>query len=413
MQNRGTGVRNKSNRRKGRYKIRGRFFIFLAIFLAVIVGCIWGIVALVQGLSGPSDAAVTLGMLEDAVKMEALLLRDETVVSESSYVSISYKVSDNQLVSAGDEIVEVYEGGYSQSYVQELEQVRQNIMKYQQETILKNIINEDLQVYDEKIQSKSNELKALTRGETAGKVVDMERELRNLMTQRQDYLKTTQAALADAQLTEYYEKEKTLQENINAWRKVVTSPIDGRISFYFDGFENFLSLTTLPDLTATDVQSMIKSTTAPTPAKGDIPVKNLFRVVNPNHWYVLLSAKDWGIAVGQGCEISFSGYEGTNYMATVSSIVDDGDRDLVVLEVNEDMGSLLNARHVTVVIGGKVEGMVVPLGALVDSNGQNGVYLADGRTFVAVNVLGKDGYDALVESITPGELEAGMRVKVK
>lgn len=45
---------------------------------------------------------------------------------------------------------------------------------------------------------------------------------------------------------------------------------------------------------------------------------------------------------------------------------------MVVLEMNEDIGPLINARKLTAVIGGRVEGMRVPLSAVSVSGEQQG-----------------------------------------
>lgn len=415
MQNRGTGMRQPmAGKRKTRYRVKGRFFIFLALFVAVIVGIGFGISALVGLLAGPGDTLVTLGMLEDEKKLSAILLRDEQIVSKDNYVSISYSASENQNVKAGDEILDIYEIGYTQTLIQNLEQIRQSIMSYQQENILKNIINEDLQEYDNRIQEKSAAIRAVTRGEEKAKLVDLERELRNLMSTRQDYLKRTQAVMEDSQLSRLYEQEKQEVEKINAYRNTLTSPRDGRVSFYFDGYEHFLNIDSLPDITASKAQELIRSTSAPATSNSTIPTKNLFRTVDPNRWYTLLVTKDWGIAVGQTCELRFSGYEDMIFTAEVTNIENEDGRELVVLEIREDIGPLLNTRHVTAVIGGRIEGMVVPLSALKENNGRRGVYLSDGQTFVPVNVVGKDFRDALVMPENEGDLVPGVtRVKTK
>ena len=84
---------------------------------------------------------------------------------------------------------------------------------------------------------------------------------------------------------------------------------------------------------------------------------------------------------------------------------------LVVLQMNEDVSPLINARKVRAVIGGRVEGMMVPLSALRTENSQQGVYLADDNTFVPVRVAGQDSKNALVMPLEEGTLTRGDRIR--
>ena len=84
---------------------------------------------------------------------------------------------------------------------------------------------------------------------------------------------------------------------------------------------------------------------------------------------------------------------------------------MVLLEMSEDVSPLINARKLTAVIGGRVEGMMVPLSSLKTQGGQQGVYRADTNAFVPVRVVGQDNKHALIMPLENGALAAGVKIR--
>ena len=141
--------------------------------------------------------------------------------------------------------------------------------------------------------------------------------------------------------------------------------------------------------------------------------QNLYRLVQPNEWYVVFTTKasTWKIGIGETCALYFRSYEDITYNATVRQLSGTGDELVVILEMSEDVSPLLNARKLTAVIGGRVEGMMVPLSALKTEGSQQGVYLMDSNTFVPVRVVGQDSKHALIMPLEDGALTSGTRIR--
>ena len=141
--------------------------------------------------------------------------------------------------------------------------------------------------------------------------------------------------------------------------------------------------------------------------------QNLYRLVQPNEWYVVFTTKasTWKIGIGETCALYFRSYEDITYNATVRQLSGTGDELVVILEMSEDVSPLLNARKLTAVIGGRVEGMMVPLSALKTEGSQQGVYLMESNTFVPVRVVGQDSKHALIMPLEDGALTSGTRIR--
>lgn len=413
MQNRYTSY--PPPRRRGKRRIRGRFYVFLVVFLALIGLGVWGLISL---FSGNELYTLSYGRLEEDALSDALLVRREQSEPLASYSRIQYKATEDQDVSAGDEILTVFSLGYSSSYVEELETIRGKIAEIQERNLLSGVRDTDIERFDQLILEKTDEVLTFARGDRAGvRFVDVERDLTELMQSRQEFIKGKQNETGDTELNELYNEEKEYEMKIQSWLTTYTAAVDGRVSYLFDGYEYFLTPETIPTLTVAGVSEMIKSTSPPEiPAdQKDTALPNIYRIVTPDEWYVLMIAKsDWSFGIGTECEISFEGFEDMQFTATVESMKDDESGSLlVVLNVAEDMGPLINARKVKAILGGRVEGIMLPQKAIFETASGAGVYLAD-ASFVPVELKSMDDYGyALVAPVQEGALTPGMQIRMK
>ena len=122
--------------KKRRPKIKPRFYVILGVLAALLI---WSIAALTQQFSAKT---VQWGGLETDRNVTAIVIRDENVVRSSSYARINCLVAEGEPVEAGVPVAELYTSGYSQKDVQNLIALEKTIKEYQQNNILKNIVDE-------------------------------------------------------------------------------------------------------------------------------------------------------------------------------------------------------------------------------------------------------------------------------
>lgn len=397
-------------KRKRKIVVKPRFFVFLLILVLLIAGLIFGIRAGVQALVN-TEATVTYGMIEDVTTVDALVVRNEECVRAEGYGEIEYLVPEMSYVAADTPVLEVYATGYSGDRSQEMDALLTSIVQRQQETVLGTIVNATLEEYNAEIDAQVDAISAAMRDNPA-QLDALSTQLTTLMEARQDYIETTTEAQADSTLTQYYANKTQLESQIDAWRTQYRSPGEGLVSFSFDGLEPYLNMDTLDALDAATVKSLLQESNPAVPEELRSQ-QNLYRLVQPNEWYVAFTtqASQWKIGKGETCAIYFESYEDITYTATVRTLAASGNDLLVVLQMNEDVSPLINARKVRAVIGGRVEGMMVPLSALRTENSQQGVYLADDNTFVPVRVVGQDSKNALVMPLEEGTLTRGDRIR--
>lgn len=398
--------------RKRRVRVKKRFYFFVAAFLLVLGLIGFGIASLARAVFA-GYYVVDYGMIESTNKVSALLLRDEMVVRSEGYGTVQYVAADLQDVQAGDAVLDFYSSGYTKDIQTELSQVNARIEQQQQNALyaaLESIVDQELERYQDQIEQKTQQIRQALAGE--GDLLQLYQELKSLMESKQAYLEQTATAQADTTLTQLYATRSQLLSRIQGWRSAYTAPMDGRVSYSFDGFEAYLTTEVLDLLSAQNVRELLRNEDPEQPAELRSQ-QNLYRIVDADHWYAIILTTDtnWTIGVGETCALYFEGYEDRTFQATVNAMSGSQTELMVVLEMNEDIGPLINARKLTAVIGGRVEGMRVPLSAVSVSGEQQGVYLYETGEFVPVRVIGHDSKYALVMPVEDGALQKDMRIR--
>ena len=128
----------------------------------------------------------------------------------------------------------------------------------------------------------------------------------------------------------------------------------------------------------------------------------------------LCSDQNFNPVTGQQFFFQMDGFEDLVYECTVDSVQKQGNDRLVILEVSDPIGPLLNQRSGSATISAQMDGLYVPSGALLLENGQQGVRKYDGvsYTFVPVEVILSSSGRTLVAPLVSGTLNAGDYVLV-
>jgi putative membrane fusion protein len=337
-------------------------------------------------------------------------LRDETVTSFEGSGQVVYVAAEGAEVTQGQEIADVYAAGYSEKEINQLETVRQNIRAYHR-LILDNIVDAELERLENNVQQKALEVKTLIREKTRGSLINLEKQLQSAMLARQSYL--NQNRREDQKLNNLYEEENKRENAIASWRTAENATAAGIVSFYLDGCERFLTPGNLEALTIEDVQSVLAGRT-PNTGEDTRLQKNIFRIINPAKWYVVLLSKDatWNPVNGQTFTVQFEGFEGSAFSGKVVRMLKASGQVMAQLEMDTALGPLLNKRSGKAMIGINLSGLSVPVKAITIQNGQPGVTVSDvpGGTFVPVEVLSSDSQNAIIQPLVEGTLSIGWRV---
>ena len=342
---------------------------------------------------------------------DAVIIRDEQLVTADSVTRIEYVIPENTLAYAGDTVAYLYSTGYSQTELNKLEDVRENIQAYHK-TKLENIIDNDLERLDLVVKQRALEFKNLVTGKNTGNLIIVNRLLETAMVSRQEYMRSNMRN--DMKLNSLYSQENTRLSSISSWRVESMAQDDGVVSFYTDGYERYLNGDTIDGLSLNQVKTVLAGGEL-----GDVSAreKDVYRLVDQDSWYVAIvtDSTKWNPIVDQEYYMQFEGFEDLGFTAKVRSVSQIDSQVLAVFDISSPMGALIYQRTAKANVSITHTGISVSTDAIYEDNGKTGVWLYDvpGGTFVPVEVLLTEGDTALIQPEVDGALSAGQRVLIK
>ncbi len=387
------------NKRRKRIILKPRFYFFLVLFIVLII---W-LVTAVTRLFTPT--IIEWGRLSTDQEISAIIIRDEQVVVSSEYGKFESIVGESEYVEQGNEIAILYKSGFSEDDVENLISVQQDIKNYQEESILKNIIHEDLIYIDEEIDRLINEISNLIRNSDDRALPAKERELKIVMERRRVYL--NENLHIDSVLEKKFQLEKVLKEKI--LRDVINlqSPNTGIISFFLDNMENNLKIDIVEQIDIDDYtlieDLLLNSSIQSNINNGAMVAKDqaIYRIINPNHWFAVIKLLRGQNTLVKGgtCDVTFDSYGQTLSNVYVLDVRQYGKEVIVVLEINSDIGSMTSLRIATGHIGWSNEGFIVPIDMLSSRDNKIGILvIKEDKTqvFIPVDILAQDYFEAII-----------------
>ena len=389
-------------------RVTGRFYVFLMLVAAIILFLFR------DSIFGVSQVAVVMQATTSDIRMaQGVIIRDERVQTENQVTRVEYIASENTLVNKGDSVACVYSLEYSEKLITELNNVRKNIQEYHK-IVLGNELDAQLEMYDLTVKQRALELKNLVARKTHGNFLKLVSLLEQSMEERRQYMSANMRS--DAKLIKYYDEETQKISTISGWRTVRGADTPGVVSFYMDGYENTLTPSTLDDLTADDVRTVLAGGSLKENTSGRTGT-NIYRIVNQENWYLAVVSNDtsWNPVIGLNYSFQMEGFEDLYYTGVVTRVQKTGSYVMAVLEVTDPLGPLIYQRSGSVALGTNLSGLSVPSRAIADVNGQHGIWLYDvpGGTFVPVEVISNDGSNALITPLAEGVLGSGSQILIK
>lgn len=395
-------------RRKKRASRRpnAKFYLFIGTIAAAVI-------VIVFLITNISTETIEQGVIPFEGEFPVVIVRDEKVMSEENYGKANYITPEGTRVEADKAVAEVYTWGYQANVVQELIEKQNNILRYQENQLIGDG-KEDAQYgsINESIAAKAADINEII-ATGSGDLMAAERELKDLMTQRRDYLNETVAQ--DKLLEEYFSEEQMLRDRIDSWRKEVTAPQAGVVSYYFDGAEEVLNADNLQQVTSADIDNILNGTVNKPEGTDQTTEQPLYRLVNNFKWYLLIESPRSMIEFQNGTvfDIAFEKFPAKQYQGTVRGSISDENGYIYVVEVLDDIGELLSERRTDAKMFTKFEGLKVSDKAIKEENGVKGVtVVSDGeKRFVPVNIrVEKDGSSIVEASGEGGALAVGDKV---
>ncbi len=384
--------------------------------LAIVV--LVGAYMVTRMLSGGqiSYGTVKYGSLSAQYTGDAVLVRSETVDTQENVSQIEYMAQEGSLVKRGDLVATIYTSGFNAKEWVTLKNLRTQIKEYHKVLIAGASTDVTLLNLMSKAQSRAMEVQRLIHG-ASGSISAQEALLKEALQNQQTYIK--QKNPDEQKLSRLYSDENTQLQRISTWTKQFAASSDGLVSFYTDGFERALNMTTYADYSPVQVRGMYN---------GQVPelettvtarnATDVYRMVRQEPWVILMLCHemDWTPIEGREYNLVIESFDNDVLHATVLDSARSGGELLVRLRVDDPafLPNVLYLRQCQVRLGENVNSLMVPSRAIYVQNGRKGVvmYTEGGEYWTGVEVISDDGNTAYVIPDNAGVLGDGVRVRL-
>lgn len=391
---------------KPKMRLTGRFFVMI---LSVV-----GIIALVVVVSNllKKTGEIEFGSLGADMEVNAAIIRDEKIVMSEPYEKITYDVVEGETVNNEQVIAQLYKRGYQDETMVSLLNLQKQIYEYQLQ-LLGGQEPQELVDLNNSISDVEMQIRAVSRGESTLDMLDLEQSLKDLDAQRVTLMQTV--VTPDTALTQLYNDLKTQQNVISGWRRDIKNTSGtGIVSFYFDGYEQVLSVNKLSTINSALVKNVVNggNTANLADSTSEVP---LYRIINNTHWFIAFvtsSSDPMRLAEGEQYSVLFKDYSDQQYTATARASTVSEKSVVNILEFNTDIGKLIGTRTVAATISKSAQGLVVPLKAIEIVSGMPGINITYGDSVlrVEVDILAQDTKKAVIRAHNESDnLTAGMK----
>ena len=362
----------------------------------------------------PAFAVVTAEYTGEYYTGECLIVRDETAFTAENMSSVEYTAEEDARVREKDLICQVYSSGYSEKERKELQEYRDDIRAYQLELLSKEETEDETLIKTESdVLTQARETREMIHG-ARGSISRQRKQLKAAFEARKQYLR--QKFSGNDRMSRLYSEENQQMQKIQSWVRNCYANEAGIVSFYSDGFEDILNVSSFEQFTPAEVWNMLNGSMPGTGAfqRGKTTV---YRIVRENGWCVLMLINDnsRNPAEGEIYELYLENAASTVVSAKVVSCIRSGRELLVRLRVeDEPVQPVLYMRKCTGVLGNGEKNLIVPEKAIYRQNDQTGVVrMEDGnKQYVPVTVVKWHGGYCFITPVQPGSLEEGQEIEL-
>ncbi len=377
-------------------------------FFMVFAGLVLLIVILSLVLIFMSNSAITQkGTISFSHDTSGIVIREETCYQSQNYGKANFLVDEGQEVIAGTAVADVYTWDYSDSAEENLLMLQNSILDYQQNNILKDVENKGLDSLNLKIEEKSAQINSVVSGEASGDLLQLEKELQDLLDQRTQFLRENVST--DPSLEDLYSRESDMIARIEDWEETVAAEAPGIVSYYFDGNEQLLTQENMKELTVANIEEIMSGRYSSEVFNSDDAAKPLYRLVDANKWYITI-IEDSIVPEFENTNTFTAVFNDSSediYSATVIPFDEtvpykkDGSKYIYYLEFTGDVSSLLMARNVNFTLSADYVGLQIPANAVTHDEIGDFVEVKNGEKIEKIYIkvlIERNGY-VIVEPI--------------
>lgn len=376
-------MKEQGQRKKGKGYIRAAMLAVLTLVLAkTVIG---------MGENAVETALVGYGDVKISESTVGVIVRKEAVIKAPISGSIIYAAKENQRIPVGTKLLEMKKETINEELTGKYDEINQRLQALQSADSSRAVPAEIERSIKEGLE---NIAFLLNEGNLAAAYSQKERLNREINI-------SLAASTTGLEREELLRQKEELDNIIEGGIKAEFAPFSGVPVYTMDGYEELL----YPE----NLEEVVPSKVAPAKAKkvdltGELEAgQPVMKVVANHEWYAVCSlSEDFAEGLGKGSVVYLEVSEEQTHSvrAVVRDKIEQEEGPVVVFEAKDYFPGLYEARNVEMtVVKGKYSGLVVPLSAITEKDGEYLVEVLDADKTITKKVLlkGHDGISAVVE----------------
>lgn len=313
--------------------------------------------------------------VQDTEKINALLVRDETVLEQTTAGVVSYFSDDGIKVAVGTPVAEIYP---TQNDVLARRRIRELDSQLAQLASIENL-GSSYYLNSEGISKQLSEsLYAVIKSNETGVLTDIPQQKAELLANLNRKQLATGVELDFSSKVERLNTEKAqLESTLSGSSEVIKSPSVGYFSSYVDGLEDKLTIEGVAELSAKELEAIIEGEWEQDETKTG-------KIIAQGPWRLILVknlADSEMLYEGLRLSVNFGIPEYQTVPARVLSVTEDksAGKQITILSCDYICAELTRLRNPTVELNYQVyTGLKIPGSAVRFQNGERGVYVKTG-----------------------------------
>lgn len=384
-------------------KLKPRFFLFLLVPVA-LAG-----VLIANKMKNPSHGRLGSDTVYGESELTGVIVRHETVIEAPDHNTITYLKSEAEELKENEPVAVLYTKGYD-SVLGDIVARSQELYE-RQAASLRNRNEErqlppEIETYNEAVTGMVEQMtRAAMNGE--GDYLSLSGELLSMLETRSNYMNSLLPAEENIDLAQKYTAIAELRQKLNSYAAIFYHPGGGGfISFHLDGYENALNV---ESLTASQVRQIATS-----PLAGTVTDSALYRVVDPEGFYIALTVRAndaFRFVNGESYRLEVE-HQDTVYTGRVIAEKTASQYVLYVMEIEADAFDVLENRTIGFTVKNTASGVSIPVEGLYFNGGVPYVYIYTGTSYepVAVEILAADEKTAVIRAANKAiQLRSGLK----
>ncbi len=345
-----------------------------------------------QVFGGVKKQIAVSGSIEDLIKTEGFIMRDELVIADNSGSVIDSMVTDGERVSRGQQVAYNYSSSVDSDVKAELKSLNERIMNLERNAAQNKILGKDSVKSEALVKSKMNEIIKSAHLGQALHLSEIKSELETVIDNKLSDDKS------ESVLETLKNRKKELEDGMTGEKNAIYAPESGMYFSYLDGGEKVLLPDKITEMTVKEFKNTDKDA-------FDQKVYTGAKIAKDFKWYyvtVIDAKKSMAMKEGTKVKLRFTENGDKEADAIIYHISEEeNSKNLVAFEVSTYSEYAYSNRYVDAdIILSRATGLKFLKDAIHVEDSVTGVYVVDDSIakFRQVEILGSDEKYVVVKS---------------